>query len=531
MLYRVLFIILFFFTYGSNLSAQNRYIVHLKDKTNSPYSISNPLEFLSQRAIDRRMKYNISITEEDFPVNPEYIQQLKNTGAEVYFNSRWFNAVLIQADETLIPTIEALNIVDKVELVSLGARLTNGRVEYQEGTEGTEAFENAIQNDLLGIYSLHDQGLYGEGMLIAFLDGGFVGVNSQEAFSHLFSNSQIIDQFNYLDNDDMVFQYDPHGTKVFSTVSAYQDGIYQGIATNANFLLYVTEEVRNTSNSYSETRIEEYNMLFAVERADSAGADVITTSLGYSTFDDPFTSYTYSDMDGATTIVTQAFEKAFSKGAFMVTSAGNEAGGSWQFITAPADGPHVLSVGSVSADGIRASSSSIGPNANGLTKPEVMAMGTNTSLISDSGLTSGNGTSYSAPQIAGLAALLWQKQPDLTNQELFDLIISLGNNYANPNNEYGYGIPSAARLVTGFDDKTIEILAYPNPFNNYLIIENIGSTNNFNIWNLLGEKVNSDVEFYDNGSLLINTTNLPQGMYILKVNYGDSDHIIKLIKK
>ena len=530
MLYRVI-IILFYLGCNVISFAQNRYVVHLKDKNNSPYSISNPSEYLSQRAIDRRSKYSIPITEEDFPVNPDYIQELKINGADVFYNSRWFNAVLIQADETLIPTIEALSIVDHVELVSQGPRLTHGRIEYQEGEEGTEAYENAVQNDLLGVYSMHEQDLRGEGMLLAFLDGGFLGVDNQEAFSHLFTNGQIVDQYNYLDNDDNVYQYDSHGTKVFSTVSAFQDGVYQGVATNAEFLLYVTEEVRNTSNSYSETRIEEYNMLFAVERADSAGADVISTSLGYSTFDDPFTSYTYQDMDGSTAIVTQAFETAFAKGIFMVTSAGNEGGGSWQFITAPADGPHVMSVGSVSSDGTRASSSSIGPNANGVIKPDVMAMGGSTSLISDSGLTTGSGTSYSAPQIAGLAALLWQKQPNLTNQELFDLILSLGNNYSNPNNEYGYGIPSAARLITGTFEDDAQIIAYPNPFNDIIKIENVTSTEEIELWNLLGEKVHLNTNLVENGSLILSTSNLPSGIYILKITDSQADQIIKLIKK
>lgn len=528
MLYRLIFILFILLT--TNVFSQNRYVVHIKDKTNSPYSISNPLEFLSQRALDRREKYSIPITEEDFPVNPAYLTELKNAGAEVFFNSRWLNVVLIQADATLVSELEGLTFVDHVELVSNGERLTNGRIEHNEGTEEQEAFENAVQNDMLGIYSLHDQELFGDGILMAFLDGGFLGVESQEAFGHLFDNSQIIDQFNYLDNDQEVFQYDTHGTKAFSTVAAYLDGIYQGIAPNAEFLLYITEEVRNASNSYSETPIEEYNMLFATERADSAGADIISTSLGYSTFDSPFSSYSYSDMDGSTTIVTQAFEKAFEKGAFVITSAGNEGGGSWQYITAPADGPHVMSVGAVFDNGSRVSSSSIGPNANGVIKPEVMALGNSTSLISNAGVTSGNGTSYAAPQIAGLACLLWQKNAELTNQELFDLILSLGNNFNNPNNEIGYGIPSAARLITSVEDGIHYVRVYPNPFTSYITIEKGRTFDEFTLINTLGQTYNLKPLNDDINSLSFDVGHVPSGFYVLKLTSQNTDQIIKLIK-
>lgn len=518
---RYSFLIVFIILTTFSAWSQNRYVVHLTDKANNPYSISNPSEFLSQKAIDRRTKQGIAITEEDLPVNPVYIDELKALGIEVYYSSKWFNAVLVQMQAADVSEVTNLSFVSDVELVAPGARLKLGsRNGRTEDGEDTEAISNSFQNSILGIDVLHDLDYFGEGLTIAVLDGGFPGITSQPAFEHLITDNKILDQFNFIENDDVITQYGDHGTRALSAIAANLENEYSGIAPNADYLLYITEEERNVNGSFTEYRVEEYNLLFAAEKADSAGVDIISTSLGYYTFDNSAMSYTYEDMDGETTVVTRACEKAFEKGIFVVTSAGNQGNKSWKYITAPADGPNVMSVGAVDANLERENFSSFGPNFNGHIKPDVMALGVGTSLIDQEGSTTSSGTSFSAPLVAGLAALLWQKEPELTNRELFDLILSLGNQSDNPNNEYGYGVPNAAKLVTSVQESLEDMSVWPNPFNSFLKITNHSNVVDIQLLNINGKTMAIAAEENAN-EIAINTSHLLPGFYILRIRNND----------
>ncbi len=511
--------------------AQDRYVVYFTDKDNSPYSINNPAQYLSQKAIDRRVKQQITISTQDLPVNPEYVTTIRQNGVEVYFKSKWMNAVLVQATAEQIATIEALPFVDRTEFVAPGIKLKSnsksGRVMENEETEATE---NEFQNSLLGIPAFHDNDVKGEGISIGFMDSGFQGVNVREAFSHLFTNNQVALVYNFVENDDNVYQYDKHGTEVLSPVSAAIDGAYTGVATEADVMLFVTEDF------FSEYRIEEYNFLFASELADSAGVDIITTSLGYSDyFDDDTMDYPHSDMDGNTTIITKAAELAFSKGILVVTSVGNEGRSSTRpYLTAPADGPNVMSVGAVGASGTKADFSSIGPTSDGRTKPDLMAYGINVSVVTSSGSIIGkSGTSFAAPQIAGLAALLWQTQPELTNRELFDLMLSLGSNHDSPNNNIGHGIPNYDGLIANIEDQLSSIINfYPNPFAHSISITGLNSTKKYSIdiIDMTGKVLLSSTAAQSD-HLEIATEALQAGIYMLVItSENDSTTTARIVK-
>jgi serine protease AprX len=315
----------------STQAQSNRYFVFFKDKVGTPFSISDPTQFLSTRSIERRQKQNISIIEEDLPVNPGYVSQVKTTGAKTFFTSRWWNGVLVEGDPATLAIVNALPFVKESRLVAPGTKLMGGRASKIKLRKNSTADQpvNQFQLEQLGIDVMQEEGYKGEGIFIAVFDSGFEGVNVSAPFADLFSENRINQTKNFVTNESNVYISDDHGTEVLSIMAAHASDSYLGGAYKANYFLYLTEDVS------SEYRIEEYNWTFAAERADSAGVDVINSSLGYTEFDDPSMDYQTTDLNGNTAIVTQAARKAIDKGMLVVASAGNEGSSSWKFITPP----------------------------------------------------------------------------------------------------------------------------------------------------------------------------------------------------
>lgn len=442
---------------------KNRYMVFFKDKTGTPFSLDEPGQFLSTDAIERRVRKNFPISSEDLPVNPTYIKGVRDAGAEVYFSTRWMNGVLVQCKPELIPVLSGLSFVRSVELVAHNSVLApGGRMKAPHKSKSEKAAVTDIQLSMLGIDKMHEDGFTGADITIAVLDAGFQGVDSADPFQHSFSNNRInvAVSKDFVYNSSSVFQYDDHGTQVFSVIAALQPGAFTGGAPDATFQLYVTEEVP------TEYPIEEYNWLFAAERADSAGADIIQSSLGYNDFAGTEFDYEKSEMDGKTPVVTRAAQMASDRGMVVVVSAGNEGNSAWQLITAPADAEGVLAVASVNVDLVRSNSSSIGPTADNRIKPDVAALGVSTSVIQPGGsIGKATGTSLAAPLITSLAAGVWQRYPSLTNSELMDVIRNSGHQAFQPDQFLGYGIPNYETIID-YLEKTVNedfFAVYPNP--------------------------------------------------------------------
>ncbi len=446
---------------------QNRYMVFFSDKDDSGFSINEPGEFLSERAINRRSNQNIPITEQDFPVKSAYVNEIRNAGADVYYTSRWFNAALVQMDQSLLSTIGNISFVDSIHYIGKGPKLSRSKVDIQIPDTFLEPpatdLDTKFQLGMINADDMHGSGYKGEGIRIAVLDDGFQGVNENKPFEHLHTDNRIIVERDMVFNSGNPYQYDDHGTRVLSTIAG-NHGDFVGSAYMSEFLLYVTEDIQ------SESPVEEYNWTIAAEHADSAGADIIHTSVGYSTFNDGFEDYTYEDLDGKTAIITRAAEIAFSKGMFVVTSAGNEGGNSWQYITAPADAENVLAVGSVTSEYGKSGFSSVGPTADGRIKPDVVALGSSTIVARGNGnIVTFNGTSFSAPIVSGLAAGIWQANPSWMNYELLAAIRGTASRALDPDTLFGYGIPNFNEAVIGrilsiSDIVADKISVYPNPF-------------------------------------------------------------------
>ncbi len=519
---------------------ENRYMVFFKDKVGTPYSISNPSAFLTAKSIQRRTKQGITISNSDLPITPAYIDGVKTTGVDVFYQTRWMNGVLIQGDESLIATIEALSYVDHVELVAPGVKLIpNGRYASKMDL-ADENFGSATtaQLSLIGLDEMHRADKRGEGMVIAVLDAGFLGVNTASAFENVMLNNQVdlSASFDFVSNQSNVFQYHDHGTRVFSTMAAFQEEVFVGGTIHANYQLYITEDIA------SEHRIEEYNWLFAAEKADSLGVDIITSSLGYNTFDSPSTNYTIEDMDGETTVISRAAQLAFGTGIIIVNSAGNDGSSPWGIITAPADAENVLAIGNVNYVGTRSNGSSKGPTADGRIKPDVMAMGTSTSVINSSGsLTTSSGTSLAAPLVASLVAGVRQKYPDLTNKEIIDAIRFSASQSASPDNLMGYGIPNFVAVVNYIEKNKLKqeesFIAFPNPFLETVTIRPIDPelfpSVQLRLLTSTGQQIDTRIIRFDwlNRIYQSDYSQLAAGLYLLQLSVDNRIFNFKLVKQ
>lgn len=535
---KVIWMILFLLLQHTAWTQVNRYVVIFKDKANTAYSISDPIQFLSQKAIDRRTRQGISITEQDIPVNTAYLQGVEDAGADVFYKTRWMNGALIQCDATALPAIQALSYVERVEYVAPNAKLANGRRHSTFRTKATKDDVTQTQLSMVGIDDMQADGFKGEGISIAVLDGGFPGVNTAAPFQPIFADNRlnVAVSHDFVYNTSNVFQYDDHGTEVFSVIAAYQEGTFTGGAYRANYQLYVTEDAS------TEYRIEEYNWLFAAERADSAGVDVIHTSLGYYNFDDPSMDYPQSAMNGETAVVTRAAQWASDRGIAVICSAGNEGSIAWQIITAPADARDVLAIGSVTAEGARVPSSSKGPSADGRIKPDVAALGSSTKVILPNGAVGAvSGTSLSAPIVTSLVAGVWQRYPSLTNKEILEVIRRSGSQASAPDNLLGYGIPDY-NSVEAFIEKVKEdpFEVYPNPV--------MTTTNSVTIKPFATSEVSScrselismqgqlllgkELSFtHQQPSDTVDLTSQATGLYILRLYWNNKVFTYKLVKQ
>ncbi|NDW18435.1 serine protease [Dysgonomonas sp. 216] len=449
-----------------------KFRVFLSDKNASPYSIDNPLEFLSQKALDRRNRQNIAIDESDLPVSPQYVEILKSQGFEIAAKSKWLNTVTVHCNDSIMAeTLNNFAFVDSITFVWKGIansiRMPQNS-NLPKSTTYTGDYYGAANKQILVHRgdSLHRAGFRSEGMDIAVLDAGF---------EHLDENLYLSD-VQIQEIKDFVFYKDSslendHGVKVLSCMATNHPYTFVGTAPKARYWLLRTE------NAAYEYPVEEDYWVTAAEYADSIGVDVINSSLGYSKFDAPATSYTYEQTDGKTAYITQGANKAVEKGIFVVSSAGNEGSKNWKYITPPADGQYVFTVGAMKSDSIIIGFSSRGPTADGRVKPDVMAVGSQAGTIDKNGIiTTSSGTSFSSPIMCGLVTCLWQAFPLLTNKQLADVIRQSANRYYEPDNNYGYGIPNMVKAMQIANSQTgiNNTIRYEDYFN--IITDSVNQT-------------------------------------------------------
>jgi len=486
------------FVYSQDDIIYPNYIIKFTDKNGTPFSIDNPEEYLSTRAIERRNRQNIAVNVSDLPINPDYVQAIIDAGALVRNKLKWFNSVSAKIpNSSVMNQITALSFVSEVKLVSSdGVGKTPVGMQEKDLVSSKEVTlipksindlnygESYNQINMINGTQLHADGYLGQNILIAVFDGGFGFANEMTAFDSLWMNDKIIGTRDFVVPGGDVFDFDEtasvHGSWVLSAMGAYIDNHLIGTAPKANYYLIRCEDTRDPGSEYL---MEEYYWTDAAEFADSIGADIISASLSYfDAFYDPQFNHSYEEMDGNTTPITKAADMAASKGIFMVNSNGNQGSSSWYYMGAPADGDSVLSIGAVDASGNYASFSSHGPTYDGRIKPDVTAQGENPVLADiEGGITTDfSGTSFSTPIIAGMVACLWQANPTANNYQMLLAIRQSASVYTNPNADIGYGIPDfkvadqivkeMVGIITPLANE-INVKISPNPFLNQIQLE------------------------------------------------------------
>ncbi|MCB4800192.1 S8 family serine peptidase [Neotamlana laminarinivorans] len=528
------FLVLILFVCPSFLFSQNEDAwVFLTDKENVEASIANPISILTQKAIDKKQRFNITIDARDVPVNENYITQIKaQTGIAVLAKSKWFNAVHVRGSETDIKALAVLSFVDSIDFaddnLNTSKSVADKIVNKFEGIKTTFNYGSATnQIEMISGDNLHLDDFTGSGITIAIFDSGFPNVNTMGGFERLRNAGNILDVYDFVNRDTDVYNAEQHyhGTLVLSTMAGYIENSYVGTAPDASYYLFITEDVS------SETPAEESYWVEAAERADSLGVDIINTSLGYKVFDNASYTYTDAEMNGYTTFITRGANIAFEKGLLLITSAGNEG---TDGITAPADSPNTLSIGAVNSNGNYASFSSVGSSIQPTQKPDVVAQGESSVLINtNNNISTASGTSFSSPILAGGIACLWQALPSKTPEEIMQLVRQSASQYATPDYFLGYGIPNlynAYNLGLSVKNTSLtQLKVYPNPTSGKVYFSGINGETSITVFNVLGKflgyyNFTSETETMD-------FSFLKSGVYFFKIEQDNSSRTIKFIKE
>ena len=424
--------LLLFFACES-VSAQKKYWVSFKDKSGVSF---NPYEYFSDRTVERRMRYGISLFDStDFPVSENYVDQVKVFSDSTGWLSRWLNGMSVYASVENINRISRLPYVLAVEELHSVPRLAEERNEevaaHELGAKERKLLKYQTERLQGNLFS--EKKIDGNGILIAVFDAGFPGVDVRPEFSHLVKEKRIKSTYDFVKKREPVFSYSNHGANTLSCIAGKYEDINIGIATGAEFILARTEKANG------EAFAEEENWLAAAEWADKNGADIISSSLGYT-----YQRYFNTEMNGKKSLVARAASMAASKGILVVNAAGNDGSSRWKFVSTPADADSVLTVGGTNPyTDMKIEFSSYGPSSDNRLKPEVCAPA-EVMVAGKKGMTHSSGTSFSCPLVAGFAACVWQMHREWNNMELYRRIQEAGHLYPYFDYVHGYGIPQAS---------------------------------------------------------------------------------------
>ncbi len=517
--------------------------VFFTDKPNAQFYLDNPLQMLTQRSLDRRTAQGIALHVTDAPIHQPYVQTIASaSGITVKAKSKWLNCVHVRGTLENINALSGLSFVQSIKFADNSLN-TSGRKNNPKSISPVNKSMDVSANfnygnsqnqiEMLNGHLLHQANYTGAGKIIAVMDSGFTNVNSTAPFQRLFTNNLILGGYNYVSQNENIYDLHNHGTMTLSCMGGFVDGELVGTAPDAKYYLFVTEDVT------SENPVEESYWVEAAEEADRLGADIISTSLGYYVYDNPAYSHVYEEMQGNQAFASRGANIAYTKGMILVASAGNSGGSPEPFnhVGVPAEATHVLAVGAVRFDETYAPFSSVGPAFENRIKPDVMAKGQAAVVANISGnVQTASGTSFSCPIIAGMIASFWSAVPNLTNQQVINFVKQSADRYSNPNDQFGYGIPdfqlalNNAQLATN-ENRFETIQVVPNPTSGWLTVSTPSAAigGQMVLHNSLGQVVL--VQKIQTELQTISLDALPNGIYYYIMETNDVAYQGKIIKK
>lgn len=484
-------------------------------------------------------------TEIDAPIPKAYFDSIEQFNLHFVNASKWMNIAIYKYDDIL--TIDSIKQFSFVSEISFGCVKENPNVRVHQNNNKfaieNESEQNSVNQDayylaqikqLKGDF-LQNKDLKGQNIKIAVIDNGFPKANEIEGLQAVFNENRLIETYDYYNNQSNVYfnASSNHGTNCFSIIGGQLDS-FSGSAPMAKFYLYRTEV------DAIEGQTEEVLLSKALEDAVDAGVKVANISLGYNEgFNDGTLNHTYDKLDGKTTTAAKAVNIAASKGILVCVSAGNEGNSNWKYITTPADADSAFTIGAIDLNRNIAGFSSRNLPENNAIKPNVVALGVGVNYLNiNNGISSGNGTSYASPIIAGLSACLWQAFPNKTNWEIKTTIEQSADKFYNPDKSYGYGLPNFEKayqlLSLPVFNNGDKLKVFPNPssekINIYLKNENIQS---IYLSNYLGQIIYHQ-EFNSNSAIQnysISIKDLPNAFYILQIKTNQTKYSKKILKQ
>jgi subtilisin family serine protease len=521
---KILILILFPLSIIAQDIGSYKFFISFKDK--GTYSIDDfqLSDLVSQKAIDRREKQSIDIHYSDLPVFSDYKDSISQIGYDVVYESKWLNGIICSSNEFDLSNISSLSFIEEIEYFGFfPVTISNSSRKQNKFEELSDNYGDAFnQIEMIQGHELHNLGYMGQEIDVAVLDAGFRNAIYVDGLKHLFQNNQILGTWDYVEQEESVYEDNYHGMSVLSTMASDLENQFVGMSPKANYWLLRTE------NSATENLIEEYYWSVAAEFCDSVGVDIINSSLGYTTFDLSTQDHSYVDLDGFTTPISKAATFAARKGMIVCSSAGNSGNSSWYYISAPADADSIITVGSVNQNRNVSSFTSRGPSADGRLKPTVSAQGGNTTIYNPNNtISTSNGTSFSSPIIAGMTACLWQANYENTAQEIISAIVESSHLVNDPNFDIGNGIPNfsiANAILKSEDVNTSFLEVYPNPVVNntvtYLFVNS--SSTSAKVYDLLGRLFYEKTLDDNIGLYQLNLPYLNNGTYLLSIESENS---------
>jgi serine protease AprX len=522
--------------HGQDTAYRYFYRVYFRDKGDNTAAGYSASDLLSQRAIARRQKTGIQVPDtRDLPVNKSYLERISKEGLKLHTTSKWMNTALFKSQSAFnVNTLLSLSFVSDVKTVKTPGKKSryNNKLDFQMINADFPAYDRPLT--MINGNQMHVSGFDGKNILIAILDGGFLNSDLISSLTSLRSRNGIKKVYDFVKNKRSVYDASTHGTAVLSVLAGRIPGQIEGAAPGADYLLLKTEDIE------SEFPCEEDFWAAGAEYADSAGADIISSSLGYFNFDDPALNYKFSDLDGNTAFVTRVADIAASKGILVINSAGNERSSVWKHIIFPSDGHSVIAAGAVDGNGIIADFSSAGPSSDHRIKPDNVTMGVNVAVqISENQIGRANGTSFSCPVLSGISACLMQAVPKSLNSDIIDVLHSCADRYSHPDSLYGYGIPDIVKALN-----TLQSIYVKNPAATALVFPN-PTKGNFEIIFSSPPK-NVTIELISiSGKLIFRKTlngfagrtmnirelqNMDQGLYLLRITGSSGIITLRVIK-